>query len=140
MADCIEAYQKRLEMELDRRKAEVKDEVNMLYVQAMQIAAAIGASFNTEQKLPPLAEYYPWLKSGQDTEEKEEEETLDNFTEQEQGDKNILSPEMEAYKADMDDFIFRHNRAIRERMAAERGENNGRNDLGKTSGDHRGTD
>lgn len=116
--DMLESYAWNKEREQRIRKAELKDEIMILFNQALQMGNVVGKIMdkNTEIRLP--REYYPDLFAT-------ENET--NFTEQ-AGDKPKLSPEMELHKARMDDFIFRHNMAFRERQAKERGESSGGND------------
>lgn len=112
----------------------MKDEIMLLFNQALQIGNVVGklVDKNTQIRLPK--EYYPNFFN----ETTEPEETTD-FTEQDAaGDERTLSPEMELHKARMDDFIFRHNMAMRK--AKERGESSGRNDTGKAASDHRGSD
>ena len=65
-------------------------------------------------------------------------ENTDFTAQDDEGDEPRLSPEMELHKARMDDFIFRHNMAMR--MARERGESSGWNDVGEAASNHRGTD
>lgn len=134
--DIIESYARRKEHEQKAREAELKDEIMLLFNQALQMGNVLGRLMNKETQLIMPAAYYPELYSNKKTEEAAET----NFTEQESRDKPTLSSEMELHKARMDDYIFRHNLAFRERMAKERGESSGRNDLGKTASDHRGTD
>ena len=134
--DVIESYARRKEHEQKAREAELKDEIMLLFNQALQMGNVLGRLMNKETQLIMPAAYYPELYSNKETEEAAET----NFTEQESRDKPTLSPEMELHKARMDDYIFRHNLAFRERMAKERCESSGRNDLGKTASDHRGTD
>ena len=102
----------------------------ILFNQALQVGNVLGRLLdkNAEIRLPK--EYYPDLFVT-------ENEAETGFIEKAE-DKPKLSREMELHKARMDDFIFRHNMAMR--MAKERGENNGRNDAGKAPGDYRGTD
>lgn len=104
----------------------------ILFNQAIQMGNVVGKLMdkNAEIRLP--REYYPDLFGTEN-----EEET--DFTEQ-AGDKPKLSREMELHKARMDDFIFRHNMAFRERQDKERGESGGGNDTGKAPSDHRGPD
>lgn len=128
--DLLESYSRRKEREQKQREAELKDEIMVLFNQAIQIGNVVGRLMdkNTEIRLP--GEYYPDLfATDNDT----------DFTEQ-AGDKPKLSREMELHKARMDDFIFRHNMAFQERQAKERGESSGGNDTGKAPSDHRGPD
>lgn len=117
--DCIEAYAKRLKRENETREAKAKDDISMLYVQALQIMNMVAHVINPKDvTIQPLSVYYPGLFST-------EEDPGKDFTEQEkEEDKHKLTPEMELHKARMDDFIFRHNREF----AQKRGENSGRND------------
>ena len=118
VVDCIEAYGRRLQRERDIREAKAKDDIAALYIQALQISNMVSHSLDPNNvAIQPLSAYYPGLFSDQ-------EEPGADFTEQEEEDKPKLSAEWEAYKADMDDFIFRHNRAF----AQKRGENSGGND------------
>ncbi len=128
--DLLESYSRRKEREQKQREAELKDEIMVLFNQAIQIGNVVGRLMdkNTEIRLP--REYYPDLfATDNDT----------DFTEQ-AGDKPKLSGEMELHKARMDDFIFRHNMAFQERQAKERGESSGWNDTGKAPSDHRSPD
>lgn len=130
ISDLLESYARRKEKEEKHREAMLKDEIMVLFNQALQIGDVIGRMMdkNTTIKMP--REYYPEL-----FETKEET----NFTEQEkEGDEHQLSREMELHKARMDDFIFRHNMAMR--MAKERGESSGRNDVREAASNNRGTD
>lgn len=113
--DVIESYARRKEHEQKAREAELKDEIMLLFNQALQMGNVLGRLMNKETKLIMPAAYYPELYSNKETEEAAET----NFTEQESRDKPTLSPEMELHKARMDDYIFRHNLAFRERMAKE---------------------
>jgi len=99
----------------------------VLFNQALQIGNIVGMMMdhNVQIKLPK--EYYPELfKTTENT----------NFTKQEaEGDEHKLSLEMELHKARMDDFIFRHNMAMRRRC-----ENSGRDDFREATSNHRGSD
>lgn len=119
MVDCIEGHRRRLKREKDKREAEAKDQSSMLYIQALQIGNVLSHMFDDKVAIKPLSAYYPGLFV-----ENEEPEEENNFTKQEDGDKKKLTPEMELYKANMDDYIFRHNRAI----AQKRGEISGGHD------------
>ena len=134
VSDLLESYARRKEHEQKKREAEQKDQIMLLFNQALQIGNVVGRLMDNKVAIRLPKEYYPELFGN------EEEKT--NFTEQEDaGDKRKLSPEMELHKARMDDFIFRHNMAMRERLARERGEeNSGRNDTGTAASNHRGTD
>lgn len=126
--DMLESYARREERKSKQREAMLKDEIMVLFNQALQIGNIVGGMMdhNVQIKLPK--EYYPELfGTAENT----------NFTKQEaEGDEHKLSPEMELHKARMDDFIFRHNMAMR--MAKERGESSGRNDVGEAASNHRG--
>lgn len=123
-------YARKKEHEQKKREAELKDQIMLLFNQALQIGNVVGRLMDNKVAIRLPKEYYPELFGN------EEEKT--NFTEQEDaGDKRKLSPEMELHKARMDDFIFRHNMAMRERLAKERGEeNSGRNDTGTAASNH----
>ena len=129
ISDLIESYARRKEREEKHREAELKDEIMVLFNQALQIGNIVGRLMSQDVQIKMPAEYYPELFG-----------TTENtdFTDQEEGDEHQLSPEMELHKARMDDFIFRHNMAMR--MARERGESSGRNDVGEAASNHRGTD
>lgn len=116
--DLLESYTRQEERELKKREAALKDEIMVLFNQALQIGNVVGHIINPDVELRMPAEYYPELFVT---------ENKTDFTEQ-TGDKPKLSPEMELHKARMDDFIFRHNMAVREREAVKRGGGNGRND------------
>ncbi len=128
--DLLESYARRKELEQKQREAMLKDEIMLLFQQALQIGNVVGALMDKNIPIKPPREYYPELFGA----EKEE-----IFTEQE-GDKPKMSPEMELHKARMDDFVFRHNMAMRKQAAMERGEDSGGDDAGKAPGDHRGPD
>lgn len=134
MVDCIQGYEKKLQREQKKRKAEMQDEIYALFMQALQIGNVISCMFDKSKKINGLEVYYPGLYKNLNTEE--EEPQAEQFTEQEEGDKDKLTLEMEIHKANMDDFVFRHNLA----MAKKRGEQGGWNDTGKAASDHRGTD
>lgn len=139
--DLIESYARRQEHEFKQRKAELKDEMMVLFNQALQIGNVVGKLMDKDVSIRPLREYYPDLFQEEEEEEAEEEENI--FTEAEEGDEpnHKLSLELQIHKANMDDFIFRHNMAMRmKREQQERGEGSGRNDTGKAASDHRGTD
>lgn len=123
--DIIEAYARQREHEQESRKAQLKDEVICLYNQALQISNMIASSMDSKVIVRKLSEYYPEMF-------KEDEDT--DFT---NDNENKLSLEMQIYKANMDDFIFRHNLAMRQKRE-QKGENNGRNDTGKAEGHNRG--
>lgn len=114
----MESYARREERNLKKREAEVKDEIMLLFNQALQIGNVFGHLINADVGIRMPAEYYPELFVS---------ENKTDFTEQ-TGDKPKLSPEMELHKARMDDFIFRHNMVVREREAMKRGDGNGGND------------
>lgn len=116
--DLLESYARREERALKKREAAIKDEIMVLFNQALQIGNMVGHLINQDIGIRMPAEYYPELFAT---------ENKTDFTEQ-TGDKPRLSPEMELHKARMDDFIFRHNMAVREREAMKRGEGNGGND------------
>jgi len=120
VADCIEAYEKKLRRELKQREASIKDEVHALYVQAIQIGNVISHMFDKKVPIHPLSVYYPGLINPVETTELTEQE--------EEGDKNSLSLEMQLHKARMDDFAFRHNMAMK-----KRGESGGWNDTGEAA-------
>ena len=127
--DLLESYMRRKESEQKQREAMLKDEIMLLFTQALQIGNVVGSLMDKNVAIKPPKEYYPEIFENQET----------NFTEQEaEGDEHQLSPEMELHKARMDDFIFRHNMAMK--MARERGESSGRNDFGEAASNHRGTD
>lgn len=126
----LESYADQKERDTKIREAKLKDEVSMLFNQALQIGNIFGHMMSKDVPIKELEEYYPDLFST----EKE------IFTEQENGDELKASQEMELHKARMDDFIFWHNRAMRERLAKERGESSGRNDTREAASDNRGTD
>ena len=116
--DCIEAYGRKLKRERDQREAKAKDDIAMLYMQALQISNMISHVLDPDNvAIQPISAYYPGMFA-------EQEDPGEDFTEQEEEDKPNVSLEWEAYKADMDDFIFRHNREF----AQKRGENSGGND------------
>lgn len=128
--DMLESYARSKERETKQREAVLKDEIVTLFNQALQIGNIVGKLMDKDTQIRLPKDYYPELFN------KEAEET--DFTKQEEaGDKPKLSPEMELHKARMDDYIFRHNMAIKE--AKERGESSGRNDLGETASNHRGS-
>lgn len=116
--DLLESYARREERALKKREAAIKDEIMVLFNQALQIGNMVGHLINPDIGIRMPAEYYPELFAT---------ENKTDFTEQ-TGDKPRLSTEMELHKARMDDFIFRHNMAVREREAMKRGEGNGGND------------
>lgn len=116
--DLLESYTRQEERELKKREAALKDEIMVLFNQALQIGNVVGHIINPDVEIRMPAEYYPELFVT---------ENKTDFTEQ-TGDKPKLSPEMELHKARMDDFIFRHNMAVREREAMKRGDVNGGND------------
>ena len=118
--DMLESYARNKKREKRIREAELKDEIMMLFNQALQVGNIVGKLMDPNTQIRMPNEYYPELF---ETKEKDA-----NFTEQEAGDKPKLSPEMELHKARMDDFVFRHNRTMRERLVKERGESNGGND------------
>lgn len=129
MNDLLESYVRRKESEQKQREAMLKDEIMLLFNQALQIGNVVGGLMDKNVAIKMPKAYYPELFEKQET----------NFTEQEaEGDEQQLSPEMELHKARMDDFIFRHNMAMK--MARERGESSGRNDFGEAASNHRGTD
>lgn len=125
--DLLESYARRKEREEKQREAMLKDEIMILFNQALQIGNIVGRMMSNEVEIKLPKEYYPELF-----------EEVTNFTEQEEGDEKKLSQEMELHKARMDDFVFRHNMAMK--MAKERGESGGRDDSGEAASDHRGTD
>lgn len=126
--DLIESYARRKEREEKHREAVLKDEIMVLFNQALQIGNIVGRMMSNDVQIKMPAEYYPELFGTTET----------DFTYQEEGDEPRLSPEMELHKARMDDFIFRHNMAMK--MARERGESSGWNDVGEAASNHRGTD
>ena len=128
--DLLESYARRKDREGKHREAELKDEIMVLFNQALQIGDVVGRLMSKEAEIRMPKYYYPELFAGTE---------YTNFTAQEEeGDEPKLSPEMELHKARMDDFIFRHNMAMK--MARERGESSGRNDIGEAASNHRGTD
>lgn len=114
----MESYARREERALKKREAALKDEITVLFQQALQIGNVIGRIINPDIEIRTPAEYYPELFAA---------ENKTDFTEQ-TGDKPKLSPEMELHKARMDDFIFRHNMAIRKREVMKRGDEDGADD------------
>ena len=125
--DLLESYARRKEREEKHREAMLKDEIMVLFNQALQIGNIVGKMMSSDVQIKTPGEYYPELFGTEST----------DFTEEEEGDEPKLSPEMKLHKARMDDFIFRHNMAMR--MARERGESSGRNDIGEAASNHRGT-
>ena len=128
--DLLESYARRKEREEKHREAELKDEIMVLYNQALQIGDVVGSMMSKEAKIRTPRDYYPQLFGVT--------ENTDFTAQEEEGDEPRLSPEMELHKARMDDFIFRHNMAMK--MARERGESSGWNDVGEAASNHRGTD
>lgn len=126
--DLLESYVRKKEREEKHREAMLKDEIMTLFNQALQIGNIVGSLMSKDVDIKLPKEYYPELFGQENT----------DFTNQEEGDELKLSPEMELHKARMDDFIFRHNMAMRK--AKERGESSGRNDIGEAASNHRGTD
>lgn len=126
--DLIESYARRMERESKRREAELKDEIMVLFNQALQIGNIVGHMMDKNVPIKMPKEYYPEIYTV----------TEEIFTEQEKEDEPKLSPEMKLHKARMDDFVFRHNMAMK--MAKERGESSGRNDIREAASNHRGTD
>lgn len=120
----LESYARRKERDEKHREAMLKDEIMLLFNQALQIGNIVGGMMSNDVQIKMPAEYYPELFGTNDT----------DFTDQEEGDEHRLSPEMELHKARMDDFIFRHNMAMK--IARERGENSGRNDIGEAASNH----
>ncbi|MCD8286499.1 MAG: hypothetical protein LUD50_04675 [Clostridia bacterium] len=130
--DLLESYIRQQDGKQKKREAENKDQIMMLYTQALQIANMLGAMMDSKHvQMQPLRYYYPYLFG-------EEEEAIEDTGEQ--TDKPKLSPEMRLHKARMDDFAFRHNRAFREKQKKQEGEQDGRNDSGEAPGDHTGSD
>nr|WP_297935371.1 hypothetical protein [uncultured Lachnoclostridium sp.] len=93
----------------------------LLFNQTLQIGDVLEKLMDKKKQIRMPKEYYPELF----------EEA--NSTEQKAEDKSCR--EMKLHKARMDDFVFMHNRAFR-----ERGESSGRNDAGETASNNRGTD
>lgn len=125
ISDLLESKARKHKRDIEQRKAELKEEITLLFNQALQIGNVIGKMIDGDMVVTPPKEYYPDLFK-----------ETPIFTEQEE-DKPKLSPEMELHKARMDDFIFRHNMAMQEKQAKERGESSGRNDVGEAASDHR---
>lgn len=109
ISDLIESYARKQQHELEKKKAETKDLAMLLYNQATQMADAMAGIMpgNGEHKRISLATFYPDLFS--EAAEIEAEEKKRN--------------ELALHKARMDDYVYRHNEALR-----KRGESNGRND------------
>ena len=62
MVDCIEGHRRRLKREKDKREAEAKDQISMLYIQALQIGNVLSHMFDDKVAIKPLSAYYPGLK------------------------------------------------------------------------------
>lgn len=122
MVDLLESAERKEERKQKIREAELKDEITVLYNQALQIRNMTSNLINHEIPIRDLHEYYPGWFDEHIAEPEEEEQEDDGLT-----------PEMREHKARMDDFIFRHNREFE-----KRGEHSGGNDLGETSGNNRG--
>lgn len=105
--DLIESEARIQKRKQEERLAAVKDEINLLFVQALQIGNVIGHDNDTPIMTP--ADYYPDLFK-------------EDAVEERSGDK--MSPEMELYKAKMSDYAWRHNKELEK----ERGKGDGRND------------
>ena len=101
--DILESYVRKEERKIKQREAMLKDEIMLLFNQALQIGNIISRMLDRNMVIKTPTEYYPGLFKTTD------------FTEQGtegDGDENKLSPEMELHKARMDDFIFRHNMMV----------------------------
>lgn len=91
----------------------------VLFNQALQIGNVVGKLMDKETPIRMPKDYYPEFFTGQEA----------------KGDEHQLSTEMELHKARMDDFIFRHNMAMRRRC-----ESSGRDDIREAASNHRGPD
>lgn len=109
ISDLIESYARKEEKRRAERKAITKDLAMMLYNHATQCSDAIAGMMpgNGEHKRLSLATFYPDLFPEEKAAEEEKKKQDD----------------LALHKARMDDYVFKHNEALR-----KRGENNGRND------------
>ena len=117
--DLFESYERKQKRRREQRKAELKDMAMLLYNHATQIADSIagilpGAS---EHERIPLASFYPELFEDEAKAEAEKKK----------------QDELALHKARMQDFVYRHNEAMR-----KRGESNGWHDTRKAASDHSG--
>lgn len=118
ITDLVESYGRRMEHEQERRRADTKDEIMLMWNQCQQLMNMAAHSMHPQDvELKPPHEYYPDLFK-EEAETSEEEKT-----------KNELA----LHKARMEEYAYRHNRA-RER------DTHGRNDTGKAPGNNTGTD
>lgn len=95
--DCLNVYSDRVRREDEIRKRDAKDLAGMLYVQAAQIANAVAAILPKSQaKMQPLSYFYPDLFR-----EEAEKDAVQT--------KTGTDLRMEAYEAQMDYYMKRHN-------------------------------
>lgn len=117
--DLMESHGRKLELERREKIADTRDMVMLMWNQNMQLMNIISHSIHPDEiELKMPHEYYPEL-FGEEIKGQEKATKRNN--------------ELALHKARMEEYAFRHNRALK-----ERGESSGRNDTGKTSGNHRG--
>lgn len=105
--DLIESYKCRMELQQQRRKADLKDQIMVLWNQNVQLMNLYSSANNSEIQIKKPHEYYPELFTDEIEQLREETQTND----------------MTLHKARMEEYAYWHNRAIK-----ERGEGDGRND------------
>lgn len=107
--DLLESHGRKLEQERKEKIADTKDMVMLLWNQDMQLMNMIAHSMHSDEvELRKPHEYYPEL-FGEEFSKEDEEEKQRN--------------ELALHKARMEEYAFRHNRALK-----ERGESSGGND------------
>lgn len=106
ISDLFESYERKQRRRREERKAEIKDLAMLLYNHATQCADAMASVMPGSEKNEriSLATYYPELF---------QEEAKAEIEKKKQD-------ELALHKARMQDFVYRHNEAMR-----KRGENNG---------------
>ena len=114
--DLIEAFTRAEERKNRIREANLKDQLQAMYIQAIQIGEVMARVLDNKNNEPlrELSDFYPNLFP------RETEEPDDGLT-----------PELRRHKAGMENFAYRYNMAFAERKRREaenRGETDGRSD------------
>lgn len=107
--DLIESFARREKRRMKERESRLKEETAAMYIQAIQIGEMIGHVMrpSSDETITPLSKYYPELFPDENK-ENEEEKIKNDFA---------------LHKARMEEYAFRHNRALK-----ERGGDHGRDD------------
>lgn len=112
VSDLIESYARVKEREKKEKEEMVKQEIILLFNQAVQTSDFISKTLGNKEPIKELSVYYPELFR------------------QEEPNEAVVSVDLELHKARMENYAHYHN------MSRKRGEHSGRNDSRKATSNH----